>query len=192
MYAPPAQIDHVESAVVQYLEGHSFTLQGPISIRTMQSRRYAGMALPAGEILLDRTVSSLADNDAELPALLLHETLHETLTGGAGTAMTHAQFVANEQATESTALDLLPGLLRSMGWGRRAVSDAVFNATQGSAYWSLVRKERMASATICHAPWTSRCARGVRAGWFLTPPAQRLAPMSPKALYPLTVHIAAA
>lgn len=170
---PPLAI--VENEVIGYLRDHRFTLPNGIVVTTAPLAQIAGAPLLGQQPVADAQSGLITVSPdvaqwglADVAALLLHETLHETPTGGADdyAQLTPDQFVANEQATEATTQDLLPGLLRRLNMSRDAVKFV-------SGYAGLVKRERVASAVACHCGWTTAPARAWRARFFLTPPAER-------------------
>lgn len=192
MVAATPVMQSTETAIVQFLEQHRFsfpfapTVSAVDSLGTLSTSSptavagatVCGQAGPGGYIEFGSICNSqfltwtTVKNE-------LHETLHESITGGANgidwTTIPNSWSVwnLNEAATESEVQDLMPGLLRAKF---PSLYKSWLNGNQSTsiAYPDYVKDVRVWSAHQCGQSWRSSCAIGIRAKLFLTPPVDRL------------------
>lgn len=173
---PPVPLHAYERTVVTYLRDHRFTV--PDGLKLVTTPAFAKIAdgpfrgatpiaeaMP-GTVVVDETLRYYSPED--VARILLHETLHETPTGGAFTyaTMTPRQFTLNEGATDAMTQDILKGLLRRLHLPTNT-------AGSDPTYPTLVARVRLASAAACSCPWTAPPAHSWRGRYFLTMPDQR-------------------
>lgn len=173
--APPSvPLPKVEAIVVNYLRAHRFTVPDGLTVTVAPLASIASGSLAGTTPLAEAGPGQITASPVleQWPfgyqlATLLHETLHETPTGGSYQYQnfTDTLTLANEQATESMAQDILPALLRSQGIAPKTVV--------AWAYTGLVRRERVVSAQSCRCSWKSPAARAWRAAYFFTNPMDR-------------------
>lgn len=192
MVAATPVMQSTETAIVQFLEQHKFSFPVTPTIQILDSlgtfsaqsptvaagQTVCGMAAPNGVITFGAVCNAQFLTWTSVKNEL-HETLHETVTGGSYVNWTSlpnpwSVWNLNEAATESEVQDLMPGLLRAKfpslykQWLANGVSTSI-------AYADYVKDIRVWSAHQCHQSWYSGCAIGMRAKLFLTPPVDRLA-----------------
>lgn len=172
--ATPGNLVDAGNAIAQYLAQHRFSFpatpqisvvpQAAMQGRTLQGGDPLAQALPGGVVHLTDRMAGLGVTGQSVTELL-HELLHTTATGGNPSGADPNQQAATEQATETMAQDLLPGVEHYL---------RVDPHSGGSlSYKPYVMAERYASAKATGANWTSPQARAWRANQFFTQPAQR-------------------
>lgn len=173
--APPPPLVSLEVGIVSYLQAHRFTFPRQITLEMAEAgemsvvRVSRGMTPLAeahadGRIVIRRDMAE-APITGQTVSILLHETLHETVTGGAEGSWDAGVQDATEQATEAMAQDLWPAVMRSLR----------IPTTSGQllAYSDLVKRERVWSARVCRCGWQTPAARAARARQFFTPASAR-------------------
>jgi hypothetical protein len=172
--ATPGNLVDAGNAIAQYLGQHRFSFPATPQISVFPQDQMQGLslqggdplaqALPGGAVHLTQRMADLGVNGQSVTELL-HELLHTTATGGNPSGANRDQMAATEQATETMAQDMLPGVMHYLR--------VPANSGASLSYKPYVMAERYASAKATGTNWTSPQSRAWRANQFFTQPAQR-------------------
>lgn len=178
--AMPTDLVGAGNAIADYLTKHRFSFPSRPDISVVPAdqmaqltatapglqanQRALGTVLPGGQVRLAQEMANLGVNGQSVTEVL-HELLHATATGGNPAGGTQDQYMATEQATETMAQDLLPGIKHYLRIPP--------NSGGSLSYKPYVMAERYASAKATGTNWTSPQSRAWRANQFFTQPAQR-------------------
>lgn len=173
----PTNLPQMGQDIVNYLSAHRFSFpnkptfsvvpQGQVAdgLRSGVSGADPGYATyPDGRIQIGQTYANMGVN-GQTAEEMLHEALHAATGGGYPQDPTPQQEAGTEQAVESEAQDIYPGLAHYLGIKP--------NSGYTMSYAPLVKQERIASAKATGTPWTSPQARAWRANYYFTDPAKR-------------------
>jgi len=166
----------VEAQVIDYLRDHRFSVPDGLTLVTtpafakiadgpFHGATPIAEAMP-GTIVVDQDLQTF--DRVDVARILLHETLHETPTGGAFTftTLTPHTFTLNEAATDAMTQQILKGLLRRLHL-------PLGTAGSDPTYPTLVTRVRLAAARACGCPWWSQAGKDWVGRYFLTMPDQR-------------------